>query len=237
MTLAQQKPSNLESTVRMLGEAAKIAAAELALAAPERKTAALHAMAKAIRDRNAGYMTVMLEGTYTDEYLAEAGGGSPVFTDEELKIISEPLDFVGRERRGGLVEGYGLDTRLQRTGDLDDVFLGRRERIAQRHRIDEAVKAAFFEQGPRIGMELVEIDDAALLRQLADEDVLGGADVRNDLGFLAHEAEAGATRFERTFHVGNAFDRDQVRAKMEDGILTVTLPKSAEKVGRKIDVA
>ena len=49
--------------------------------------------------------------------------------------------------------------------------------------------------------------------------------------------EYRATRFERTFHVGNGFDRDQVRAKMEDGILTVTLPKSAEKAGRKIDVA
>ena len=49
--------------------------------------------------------------------------------------------------------------------------------------------------------------------------------------------EYRATRFERTFHVGNAIDRDQVRAKMEDGILTVTLPKSAEKAGRKIDVA
>jgi len=51
MTLAQQKPSSLESTMRMLGAAAKHAAAELALAAPERKTAALHAMAKAIRDQ------------------------------------------------------------------------------------------------------------------------------------------------------------------------------------------
>jgi glutamate-5-semialdehyde dehydrogenase len=56
MTLAQAKPSNLESTMRMLGEAAKSAAAELALTPPERKAAGLHAMAKAIRDRAAAIL-------------------------------------------------------------------------------------------------------------------------------------------------------------------------------------
>ena len=49
----------------------------------------------ATRQRNAGFMTVMLEGEYTDEYLASAGGGTPKFTDEELKTIASPLDFVG----------------------------------------------------------------------------------------------------------------------------------------------
>ena len=49
----------------------------------------------ATRELNAGYTTVMLEGRYTDAYLAEAGGGTPKFTDEELKTIASPLDFVG----------------------------------------------------------------------------------------------------------------------------------------------
>jgi beta-glucosidase len=49
----------------------------------------------ATRERNAGFMTVMLEGKYTDVYLAEGGGDSPKFTDEELKTIASPLDFVG----------------------------------------------------------------------------------------------------------------------------------------------
>jgi beta-glucosidase len=49
----------------------------------------------ATRERNAGFTTVMLEGRYTDDYLAEAGGDSPKFTDEELKTIASPLDFVG----------------------------------------------------------------------------------------------------------------------------------------------
>jgi beta-glucosidase len=48
----------------------------------------------AMREINAGFATVMLEGRYTDAYLAEAGG-TPEFTDEELKTIASPLDFVG----------------------------------------------------------------------------------------------------------------------------------------------
>jgi beta-glucosidase len=55
----------------------------------------IEAAEKATRERNAGFTTVMLEGAYTDEYLAEDGGGSPTFTDEELTTISSPLDFVG----------------------------------------------------------------------------------------------------------------------------------------------
>src|SRR5262245_47173442 len=55
----------------------------------------VQAAEKATRDRNAGFMTVMLEGRYTDEYLAESGGETPRFTADELKTISTPLDFVG----------------------------------------------------------------------------------------------------------------------------------------------
>jgi beta-glucosidase len=55
----------------------------------------VEAAERATRERNAGFMTVMLEGRYTDEYLASAGGGTPKFTDDELKTIASPLDFVG----------------------------------------------------------------------------------------------------------------------------------------------
>jgi beta-glucosidase len=48
----------------------------------------------ATRELNAGITTVMLEGRYTDAYLAQVGG-TPKFTDEELKTIASPLDFVG----------------------------------------------------------------------------------------------------------------------------------------------
>ena len=49
----------------------------------------------ATREHNAPFLTVMLEGKYTDAYLKEAGVAAPKFTDDELKIISSPLDFVG----------------------------------------------------------------------------------------------------------------------------------------------
>src|SRR5260370_25196944 len=40
-------------------------------------------------------LTVMLEGKYTDAYLAQAGSDAPKYTTEDLRIISSPIDFVG----------------------------------------------------------------------------------------------------------------------------------------------
>ena len=55
----------------------------------------IRAAEAATREMNAPFLTVMLEGRYTDAYLAEAGRDAPRFTDEELKVIGSPLDFVG----------------------------------------------------------------------------------------------------------------------------------------------
>src|SRR5215475_1564433 len=49
----------------------------------------------ATREANAAFLTVILEGKYTDTYLQEAGRDAPRFTDEDLKVIASPLDFVG----------------------------------------------------------------------------------------------------------------------------------------------
>jgi beta-glucosidase len=49
----------------------------------------------ATRELNADFTTVMLEGRYTDAYLERAGDDAPKFTDDELKTIASPLDFVG----------------------------------------------------------------------------------------------------------------------------------------------
>jgi beta-glucosidase len=49
----------------------------------------------ATRELNAGYLTVMLEGKYTDAFLAFAGKNAPNYTAEDLGIISSPIDFVG----------------------------------------------------------------------------------------------------------------------------------------------
>jgi beta-glucosidase len=49
----------------------------------------------AMRELNAGYLTVMLEGRYTDAFLSQAGADAPKFTDDDLQIIGSPIDFVG----------------------------------------------------------------------------------------------------------------------------------------------
>lgn len=56
---------------------------------------------------------------------------------------------------------------------------------------------------------------------------------KEDKGVIRREYH---TRFERSFNV-HGIDPDQVSAKMENGILVVTLPKSRERLGRKISVS
>ena len=55
----------------------------------------IHAAEIAIRERNAAYTTVIFEGRYTEQYLRGLGSNAPKFTPEDLRIISQPLDFVG----------------------------------------------------------------------------------------------------------------------------------------------
>ena len=55
----------------------------------------IRAAERATREMNAPYLTVMLEGRYTDAYLASAGADAPRFTAADLKIISSPVDYVG----------------------------------------------------------------------------------------------------------------------------------------------
>ncbi len=49
----------------------------------------------ATRELNAGYLTAILEGKYTEGFLAWAGANAPTFTQEDLRIISSPIDFLG----------------------------------------------------------------------------------------------------------------------------------------------
>jgi len=49
--------------------------------------------------------------------------------------------------------------------------------------------------------------------------------------------EIRSTKFERSFRIGEGIEQDQIKAKMDNGVLTLTLPKKPEKVGRKVDVA
>jgi beta-glucosidase len=71
-------------------------AENIATAVPVVDTPAhVEAAEKATRELNAPYLTVLLEGRYTDAYLRGAGGDAPRFTDDELETIASPLDFVG----------------------------------------------------------------------------------------------------------------------------------------------
>ncbi len=68
----------------------------------------------AMREENARYLTVVLEGRYTDRYLRRLGPAAPKFTDADLKIIASPLDFIGMNVytptyvRADPAEGYAI---------------------------------------------------------------------------------------------------------------------------------
>ena len=55
----------------------------------------LEAALKATRQGNAPFLTAVLEGKYTDEYLENAGAAAPKVEPGDMKIIGSPLDFVG----------------------------------------------------------------------------------------------------------------------------------------------
>jgi beta-glucosidase len=74
-----------------VGPAENIETAVPLIEAPEH----IEAARAATRERNAPFLTVMLEGKYTDAYLEANGKDAPKFTDEDLNIIGSPLDFVG----------------------------------------------------------------------------------------------------------------------------------------------
>ncbi len=50
---------------------------------------------KAMREANAGYLTAVMEGRYTDAYLHHAAADAPKFTNADMKAIGSPVDFVG----------------------------------------------------------------------------------------------------------------------------------------------
>src|SRR5262245_13566795 len=74
-----------------VGPAEVIEVAVPLIEAPEHVKAAQ----TATREANAPFLSVMLEGKYTDAYLKEAGADAPKFSDDDLKILGSPLDFVG----------------------------------------------------------------------------------------------------------------------------------------------
>jgi beta-glucosidase len=74
-----------------VGPAENIAACVPAIDTP----ANVAATAMATRELNAGFLNVILEGKYTEGYLKYNGKDAPKYTEDELRIISSPVDFVG----------------------------------------------------------------------------------------------------------------------------------------------
>ncbi|MGJ5036680.1 GH1 family beta-glucosidase [Bradyrhizobium sp. HKCCYLRH3059] len=74
-----------------VGMAENITACLPAIDTPEN----IRAAEIATRELNAGFLNVILEGRYTEGFLAWSGKDAPKFTADELKIISAPVDFVG----------------------------------------------------------------------------------------------------------------------------------------------
>jgi HSP20 family protein len=59
-------------------------------------------------------------------------------------------------------------------------------------------------------------------------------DKLEDKGLLRKEIRE--EKFSRSFKLDETIDRDKVKAKMENGILTVNLPKVEKEIGRKVDI-
>jgi HSP20 family protein len=55
-------------------------------------------------------------------------------------------------------------------------------------------------------------------------------------GYTVHRNERSAYRFARTFELPAKIDADNVQASLENGVLTVTLPKAAEARPKQITV-
>ncbi|HSU18198.1 MAG TPA: GH1 family beta-glucosidase [Acidobacteriaceae bacterium] len=55
----------------------------------------IQAARRAMREQNAQYLSVIMDGRYSDAYLRRLGAAAPKFTPDEMRIIGSPLDFVG----------------------------------------------------------------------------------------------------------------------------------------------
>jgi len=95
------------------------------------------------------------------------------------------------------------------------------------------------EQDFRILMDLPGVRNEDLEINLEDETLVvkAGRDLEAPEGYQPRRSElAGKVTFRRSFDLGNGVDLDKIGAKLENGILTVTVPKSEKMLPRRIDV-
>ena len=58
--------------------------------------------------------------------------------------------------------------------------------------------------------------------------------ILEDKGLLRREIRE--EKFSRSFILDGKIDRDKIKAKIDNGILSITLPKKEDEVGRKISI-
>jgi beta-glucosidase len=76
----------------------------------------IEAAKSALREENAQFLTAVLEGKYTDSYLAREGANAPKVEADDMPAIASPLDFVGLNvytpqyvRADGSAKGYVME--------------------------------------------------------------------------------------------------------------------------------
>jgi len=76
----------------------------------------IEAARRATRDGNAPFLTALMEGRYTDSYLAREGANAPRVEAGDMQAIGSPLDFVGLNvytptyvRADGSPQGYSVE--------------------------------------------------------------------------------------------------------------------------------
>jgi beta-glucosidase len=85
---------------------------------------------RATRQGNAQFLTAVLEGRYTDEYLERMGADAPVVASGDMHIIGSPIDFLGLNvytpeyvRATSTAEGYEVIPRQDAFPHMDSPWL------------------------------------------------------------------------------------------------------------------
>ena len=133
-------------------------------------------------------------------------------------------------------------THLLNARMLDAVFNGAREAgCGTDCTVDMTPRADVLESDKefRILMEMPGVQNDGLDINLENQSLTVKAtrDEAVPEGFETRRHErSGQARFNRTFTLGNAVDSDRISAKLENGVLLITLPKSDAGLVRRIEV-
>ena len=113
----------------------------------------------------------------------------------------QPLDLVGRQRRGRLVEDQDARLDRQRLGDLDELLVGHRQAADGRADVEPDVE--LLEQGLRRPARGAPVEDPEPAgRGVADEHVLGDGQVREQARLLVDDGDAERSGLGRAVDLG-----------------------------------